>query len=198
MRALKANHCYARLLPWHGVRITAPCHRLAPHVAVHAEHTPTPGLTAQVEAELAGAGLLGPGARPLEFTDLSLPFLGAVVKEAMRLHPVASLGTIRCAAARRGACKAGLAGLGSRMGRHAGVGFGGTNTSAVTWPDNSFTADLLSVCRLLPLSRQADRWVELCGYRLAPGTILWAPLISLSVWGMQAMVRHAGAWLLLA
>ena len=51
---------------------------------------------AQLEAELAAAGLLGPEARPLEFGDLNaLAYLNAVLKEAMRLHPVASTGTVR-------------------------------------------------------------------------------------------------------
>jgi hypothetical protein len=50
----------------------------------------------RVEAELAAAGLLGPAARQLEFGDLAaLPFLNCVLKESMRLHPVASNGTIR-------------------------------------------------------------------------------------------------------
>ena len=49
-------------------------------------------------AELAAAGLLGRSARPLEHADLSaLPYLGWVLREALRLHPVAASGTVRCA-----------------------------------------------------------------------------------------------------
>ena len=57
---------------------------------------PCPPHPAQLEAELAAAGLLGSDARPLEFGDLNaLAYLNAVLKEAMRLHPVASTGTVR-------------------------------------------------------------------------------------------------------
>ena len=58
-----------------------------------------PAVQAQVAAELAAAGLLGPGARQLEHADLAgLTYLSMVLKESMRLHPVASTGTIRWAA----------------------------------------------------------------------------------------------------
>lgn len=57
-----------------------------------------PSVQQRIEAELATAGLLGPTARPLEFADLAqLAFLNCVLKEALRLHPVAANGTIRCA-----------------------------------------------------------------------------------------------------
>ncbi|KAL4859226.1 Acyl-coenzyme A oxidase [Chlorella vulgaris] len=80
-----------------------------------------PKVQQRVEAELAAAGLLGPAARQLEYGDLTaLPFLNCVLKESMRLHPVASNGTIRVA-----------------------------------------TRDL-----------------SLGGYRLARGTLLWVPLIT--------------------
>ncbi|KAL4429336.1 hypothetical protein ABPG77_005110 [Micractinium sp. CCAP 211/92] len=55
-----------------------------------------PSVQQRIEAELATAGLLGPTARPLEFADLAqLAFLNCVLKEALRLHPVAANGTIR-------------------------------------------------------------------------------------------------------
>lgn len=55
-----------------------------------------PRVQAALEEELQGAGLLGAGRRPLEYGDLAaLPYLNAVLKEAMRLHPVASNGTAR-------------------------------------------------------------------------------------------------------
>ena len=58
--------------------------------------TPSAQPPAQLESELAAAGLLGPDARPLEFGDLNaLAYLNAVLKEAMRLHPVASVGSVR-------------------------------------------------------------------------------------------------------
>ena len=58
--------------------------------------TPSAHPLPQLEAELASAGLLGPRARPLEFGDLNaLAYLNAVLKEAMRLHPVASVGSVR-------------------------------------------------------------------------------------------------------
>ena len=61
-----------------------------------------PAVQRRLEAELCGAGLLGPAARRLEFGDLAaLPFLNCVLKEAMRLHPVASNGSIRWAHAFR-------------------------------------------------------------------------------------------------
>lgn len=53
-------------------------------------------MQAALEEELRGAWLLGPERRPLEWADLAaLPYLNAVLKEAMRLHPVASNGTAR-------------------------------------------------------------------------------------------------------
>ncbi|PSC71095.1 cytochrome P450 [Micractinium conductrix] len=55
-----------------------------------------PEVQAKLGAELAARGLLGPGARPLEFSDLAeLSYLNCVLKESMRLHPVASSGTVR-------------------------------------------------------------------------------------------------------
>ncbi|KAL4458668.1 hypothetical protein ABPG75_013533 [Micractinium tetrahymenae] len=56
----------------------------------------SPAIQGRIEAELAAAGLLGPGARPLQHSDLAnLTYLNCVLKEAMRLHPVASTGTLR-------------------------------------------------------------------------------------------------------
>lgn len=56
-----------------------------------------PAVQARLEAELVAAGLLGPKRRQLEHADLAqLSYLNVVLKESMRLHPVASTGTIRC------------------------------------------------------------------------------------------------------
>ncbi|KAL3140969.1 hypothetical protein ABBQ32_005491 [Trebouxia sp. C0010 RCD-2024] len=59
-----------------------------------------PATQAEVREELVCAGLAPSGekpeGRPLQFSDLSkLPVLEAVVKEAMRLHPTAPMGTAR-------------------------------------------------------------------------------------------------------
>jgi cytochrome P450 len=60
-----------------------------------------PAIQRRVARELAAAGLLavpgaGAAARPLAFQDLAaLPYLNAVLKESMRLHPAASTGTFR-------------------------------------------------------------------------------------------------------
>ena len=62
-----------------------------------------PEVQAKLAAELAGAGLAWRGdaapGRPLQLSDLAaLPYLDLVWKEALRLHPVGSVGPIRQAA----------------------------------------------------------------------------------------------------
>ncbi|KAF5839758.1 cytochrome P450 [Dunaliella salina] len=61
----------------------------------------SPDCQRRIKRELHEAGLLQvpgqPAARPLEWSDLNLPYFNAVLKESMRLHPVAGIGTVRVA-----------------------------------------------------------------------------------------------------
>ncbi|KAK2078965.1 hypothetical protein QBZ16_002655 [Prototheca wickerhamii] len=53
-----------------------------------------PEVEARLVAELTELGLAGPAARPVEFQDLGrLRYLGAVVKETLRIMPVSAEGT---------------------------------------------------------------------------------------------------------
>lgn len=89
------------------------------------------------------------------------PFRVQVLKESMRLHPVASTGTVRQAAVLQG-------GGGALLlfgGQPAGTGAHFCHPTCLCFP--------LRACR------KADRMVELGGYRLAPRTILWVPLVAM-------------------
>ncbi|KAF5830317.1 cytochrome P450, partial [Dunaliella salina] len=60
-----------------------------------------PDIQRRIARELADAGLLQvqsqPQARQIEWADLSLPYFNAVIKESMRMHPVAATGSMRVA-----------------------------------------------------------------------------------------------------
>lgn len=61
----------------------------------------SPDCQRRIRRELSEAGLLQvpgqPGPRSLEWSDLNLPYFNSVLKESMRLHPVAGIGTVRVA-----------------------------------------------------------------------------------------------------
>lgn len=132
----------------------------------------------RIEAELSAAGLLGPGARPLQFSDLAqLTYLNCVLKEAMRLHPVAANGSVRCV------CQAG-----------DGLGPAGSRAAAMTVLPNVapgwraaqegpvWAPPVLANMAVAPLNpwacRKANRDIVLGGHRLSKGTLLWVPLIA--------------------
>lgn len=87
----------AKLLPQVAVYLVAGFETTAHSIAwALYDIAATPHVQARLEGELAAAGLLGPGARPLEHADLAqLRWLDMCLRESMRLHPVASTGTVR-------------------------------------------------------------------------------------------------------
>lgn len=121
-----------------------------------------PEVQQRVAAELAAAGLLGPGARRLEYADLAnLTYLNWALKESMRLHPVAATGSIRCT------CPGAVA-----------------FSTPCRWHLGACVTRLAHPLLALPpahgaVCRKADRPLTLGGYRLSPGTLLWAPFICL-------------------
>lgn len=93
-KPVERNKLIGEVISMVGAAMDTTGHQLGWVFAVLSDH---PEAVERILSDMKGLGLIGPGARDLEFSDLGqLPYMTAVVKECMRLVSSVSILSVRC------------------------------------------------------------------------------------------------------